>query len=125
MKKFKDMWKSGLDAHFVVHTNAGQAWVHLHVRLGHAPGPLPQHQPRQSDLPKLRRACNGPSRQRSFAARELNKESEINSVSADVEKVLNAAKKDIETIDDQVEQLEVTNSQRFKLNKLLQQLVIR
>ena len=53
VKKFKDLWQSGLDAHLVVDTHAGQAWVDLSVQLGHAPGPH-QHQPHQPDHQKLR-----------------------------------------------------------------------
>ena len=48
VQKFKQLWHSGVDAHLDLHTHAGQAWVHLHVRLGQAPGPLhlhPQPQP--------------------------------------------------------------------------------
>ena len=42
VKKFKDLWKAGIGAHLDVDTFAGEAWVGLPVRLGHAPGP-PYH----------------------------------------------------------------------------------
>ena len=54
--KFKQLWKTGLDAHLDLHTHAGQAWVSLHVRLGHA-----QDQRHQGNYFKSR---NGLSRQR-------------------------------------------------------------
>jgi hypothetical protein len=60
VKKFKDLWKSGIGAHLDVDTYAGEAWVGLRVRLGHAPGP-PHHQVHQQSREKSR---NGPSRQR-------------------------------------------------------------
>lgn len=35
IKKFKDLWKCGFDAHLDVDTHAGQAWVGLRVGLGY------------------------------------------------------------------------------------------
>jgi hypothetical protein len=58
IKKFKDLWKSGIGAHLDIDTHAGEAWVGLRVRLGHAPGP-PHYQVQVQE-----RARNGPSRQR-------------------------------------------------------------
>ena len=57
IKKFKDLWKSGIGAHLDIDTHAGEAWVGLRVRLGHAPGP-PHYQVQVQE-----RARNGPSRQ--------------------------------------------------------------
>jgi len=58
IKKFKALWKSGIGAYLDIDTHAGEAWVGLRVRLGHAPGPPDQvHHPRE-------RPRNGPSRQR-------------------------------------------------------------
>ena len=37
IEKFKHLWQSGLDAHLDLETHAGQAWVGLRLRLGHAP----------------------------------------------------------------------------------------
>ena len=60
VKKFKELWKAGIGAHLDVDTFAGEAWVGLRVRLGHAPGP-PHHQVHQQATLKSR---NGPSQQR-------------------------------------------------------------
>ena len=60
VKKFKYLWKSGIGAHLNIDTHAGEAWVGLRVRLGHAPGP-PHHQVHPQTREKSR---NGPSRQR-------------------------------------------------------------
>ena len=54
--KFKQLWKTGFDAHLDLHTHAGQAWVSLHVRLGHSQ----EHRHQRYD----NRSRNGPSRQR-------------------------------------------------------------
>ena len=62
--KFKQLWHSGKDAHIDIETHAGQAWVGLGARLGHAPGPL-HHQPHSTPLP---RKNDSPSRQRRRAA---------------------------------------------------------
>ena len=60
--KLKHLWHSGVNAHLDVHTHAGQAWVHLHVQLGQAPGPLhPVFPPR--------RKKHSPSRERRRARR--------------------------------------------------------
>ena len=80
LKKFKDLWQSGLDAHIVVETHAAQSLVDLCVRIGHATGPS--------------RQCR---RARRSAARQQNEESE--SIREEVEKVCNAAKRDIGTLD--------------------------
>ena len=60
VQKFKQLWYSGLTAHLDLDTHAGQAWVGVRVRLGHAPGPLhiPPH------FPSSRKTRDGPSRQR-------------------------------------------------------------
>ena len=70
LQKFKQLWYSGLDANLDLHAHAGQAWVGLRVRLGHAPGPL--HQP--PNFPEQRKARNGPSRQRRRARREVSRQ---------------------------------------------------
>ena len=67
IQKFKQLWHSVVDAHLDLHTHAGQAWVNLHVRLGHAPGPL--HLQPQSNLPPKPKSRNSPSRQRRRAKR--------------------------------------------------------
>ena len=54
--KFRQLWKTGFDAHLDLHTHAGQAWVSLHVRLGHS-----QEHRHQRDYYKAR---NSPSRRR-------------------------------------------------------------
>ena len=57
--KFRQLWRAGYDAHLNVNSHAGQAWVGLHVRLGHAQGPL-----NQDHVKNVNKARNGPSRQR-------------------------------------------------------------
>ena len=64
--KFRKLWKSGEDAHLEVECHAGQAWVGLHVRLGHEPGPL---QPQHHFPHTAKRTRDGPSRQRRRARR--------------------------------------------------------
>ena len=64
ISKFKQLWQAGLDAHLVVESKAGKAWVHLHVPLGEAFG-LAHEVPKS----KLRNK-NSPSRQRRWARRE-------------------------------------------------------
>ena len=69
--KFKQIWKSGQSARLNLETEAGQAWVGLHVRLGQAPGPLhqgPQHHQAEN------RTRDSLSRQRRRARREAERE---------------------------------------------------
>ena len=69
--KFHQLWNAGLNAHLNVKTHAGNAWLTLHLDLGHAleplgSGPQPQHVPVQPA------ACGGPTllrRQRRAVAR--------------------------------------------------------
>ena len=120
VKKFKDLWQSGLDAHLVVDTHAGQAWVDLLVRLGHAPG-LQQHQPHQPGLQKLIKVRNGPARQhrraRQNAARLQNEESENKSIREEDEEVPNASKKDTENVDAPVVQAEADKLEENEIAK--------
>ena len=125
VKKFKDLWQSGLDAHLVVDTHAGQAWVDLLVRLGHAPGPQ-QHQPHQPGLQKLSKVRNGPARQhrrarrnaaRRNAARLQNEESENKSIREEDEEVPNASKKDTENVDAPVVQAEADKLEENEIAK--------
>ena len=62
IRKFKELWKSGVGAHLDIDTHAGEAWVGLRVRLGHVPGP-----PHHVKLPRKTR--DSPSRQRRRARR--------------------------------------------------------
>ena len=55
--KFRQLWRAGYDAHLDVKSHAGQAWIGLHFRLGHAQGPLYQDH-------NVNKARNGPSLQR-------------------------------------------------------------
>ena len=55
--KFKQLWKSGQDAHLDLESHAGKAWVGLRLRLGEEPGPSQK----PSKLPK---ATSSPSRDR-------------------------------------------------------------
>ena len=72
VQKFKQLWYSGLTAHLDLDTHAGQAWVGLRARLGHAPGPL--HIP--SRIPSPRKTRDGPSRQRRRARRATSRQEE-------------------------------------------------
>ena len=56
VEQFTNLWKSGYEAHLDAHTYAGEAWVHLHVRLGQA-----QVNHLNSSLSRNR---NGPARER-------------------------------------------------------------
>ena len=40
VQKFHQLWNAGLNAHLELDAHAGNAWVSLHLQLGHAPGPL-------------------------------------------------------------------------------------
>ena len=40
LTKFRCLWNTGFDAHLELDSHAGQAWVSLHVRIGHALNPL-------------------------------------------------------------------------------------
>ena len=67
--KFKYLWTAGYDAHLDINSHAGQAWLGLHVRLGHAHGPLNQDLPRN-----FNRSRNGPARQRRREKRAADRE---------------------------------------------------
>ena len=67
VKKFYQLWNAGHTAHLDVDTQAGQAWVGLHVQLGHAPGPL-HHQPHPPFF-QVQKKVASPSRQRRRARR--------------------------------------------------------
>ena len=76
ISKFYQLWHSGHEAHLDLDTKAGQAWVGIRVRLGHAPGPL--HQQENFHLPQ--RTRNSPSRQRrrvKHAAERQEKDEEV------------------------------------------------
>ena len=60
VQEFKDLWKSGLDAHLDVHTSAGEAWVSLRVHLGQVHGRSQEVNPHFT----RKRNRNGPSRER-------------------------------------------------------------
>ena len=62
VNNFKELWKSGRSAHLDLDTHAGQAWIGLRVRLGHAHQPHHEHQSRTRNSPsrqrrRLRRAA--------------------------------------------------------------------
>ena len=68
--KLKQLWQSGEDAHLHVETHAGEAWVSLHVKLGHGQ----DHQQQHSVQPHLPRNRNGPYRQRRRARRAATRQ---------------------------------------------------
>ena len=51
VRKFHQLWNTGLNAHLNLDAHAGNAWVSLHLQLGHAPGPLHHHQPVPTFVP--------------------------------------------------------------------------
>ena len=59
INKFRQIYHAGLDAHIAVDAHAGEAWVHLRVRLGQAPGPL-----YEAPLKTKGKIRNSPSRHR-------------------------------------------------------------
>ena len=77
IQKFKHLWHSGVNAHLDVNTHAGHAWVHLHVQLGQAPGPLhpqayqPHHRKKDSPSRQRRRARRAEGRQNKKPAEEV------------------------------------------------------
>ena len=89
------MWKAGIGAHLDVDTFAGEAWVSLCVRLGHAPGP-PYHQVHQQPRPKSR---NGPSQQ----WRRERRAEERNQLKAEEASKVETEKVDAENKSDSVE----------------------
>ena len=72
--QFKNLSKSGLDAHIDAHAHAGQAWVSLHVRLGHVNAEDPGKGVHEKVLTKNR---NSPSRQRRRICRAAEREAAL------------------------------------------------
>ena len=66
VEQFRNLWRSGYDAHLDAHTHAGEAWVNLRVRLGHA-------QVSHSDFTSNNRNRNGPARQRRRSRRSAER----------------------------------------------------
>ena len=91
VQKFNCLWSAGLDAHLTVEAHAGQAWVSLHLRLGHPPGPLqfiPPKQTRNSPARHRRRARREADRkQKAEEANEENYEETVVSGVVDTEQV--------------------------------------
>ena len=78
LEQFKILWKTGLDAHLDAHTYAGQAWVSLHVRLGHA-----HEEHSEKDVKKkfsAKKNKNSPSRQRRRIRRAAEREAVQNKI---------------------------------------------
>ena len=63
--KFKYLWSAGLDARLNIETTAGQAWVSIHLRLGHPPAP--------HHVMPSRKTKDNPARQRRRAQREAER----------------------------------------------------
>ena len=93
--KFKGLWNSGLDAHLELNTHAGQAWVNLRVRLGHAPGPMQPH------FPHEKKSRNGPARQRRRTKRAAEKAAKTEEVEHGAEEATSSTTE--VTVDDTVE----------------------
>ena len=74
-----------MNAHLDVRTHAGEAWVSLHVQLGHAPGPL--HHQLHPTFPPSPRSKNSPSRQRRRARRAAARTEKVEEASKVSEKV--------------------------------------
>ena len=60
VKKFKNLWTSGYDAHLDINSHAGKAWIGLRLRLGEYPGGEPVYNHGNPHYGNR----NGPSRQR-------------------------------------------------------------
>ena len=100
VEQFKNLWKSGYEAHLDAHTYAGEAWVHLHVRLGQAPVNHP--------FTSLSRNRNGPARERRRSRRAAERAAKTsNSSNTDLESMLPNAEEASEVIvaDDHVTEL--------------------
>ena len=69
MVKFRKLWKSGVDAHLEVECHAGQAWVGLRLRLGHAEALHPHHHGVGKETPSKKRR-----RERRTAERQVKEE---------------------------------------------------
>ena len=105
VEQFKNLWKSGYEAHLDAHTYAGEAWVHLHVRLGQAPVNHP--------FTSLSRNRNGPARERRRSRRAAERATKTsNSSNTDLESMLPNAEEASEVIvaDDHVTELVVKNT---------------
>ena len=87
VKKFEQLWHSGLNAHLDLDTQAGNAWVGLRVQLGHAPGPL--HDPFPSANERM---TESPSRKRRRTRREAARNKKTDQVTlGEAEKATNEA----------------------------------
>ena len=69
VQKFKQLWKSGLQAHLDLDSNAGQAWVGLRLHLGDDPGG-PLHRVSHPNR-------NSPSRDRRRERRAAEREEKV------------------------------------------------
>ena len=101
--KFNQLWRSGKSAHLNIDTHAGEAWVGLRVRLGHAPvhQEVYHNKSRTRDSPSRHRR-----RVRRAAAREVveaEKASDEETQSEDTEERAGKA-----TIEEHIEVLDVT-----------------
>ena len=101
IQKFRSLWKSGLDAHLDVDTSAGQAWVGLRVRLGHAPGPHPGIPPHVTAYQKKNR--DGPSRQRRRFRRAADRAAQAGEAESLEVNENNAEEANLENLDDEPE----------------------
>ena len=103
VKNFKRLWQSGISAHLDLDTHAGQAWMGLRVRLGHATGPHHQHQGHQKGGTR-----NSPSRQRRRERRAAAREKVAEEVPRDEGEAENEA---TTVIDNEVNQKEEASKQ--------------
>lgn len=110
VSKFRHLWRIGCDAHLDINAHAGQAWLGLHVRLGHAPGPL--HQDPTNHFNKSR---NSPSRQR---RRERRAAARKEAVAAQVTRTegQDVASENTDTNIDIIEEVTETDVSREKLS---------
>ena len=65
VRKFKDLWHSGLDAHLDIDAHAGEAWVGLRVRVGGSPNTF---------CPKSEKSRDSPSKERRRVRRAAMRE---------------------------------------------------
>ena len=92
--KFNQLWHSGMSAHLDMDTHAGEAWVGLRVRLGHAPVPI-HHS-------NLQRTRDSPSRGRRRERRAAQRnQAHVGQTDADAEEAA-AESVDVEIIEENI-----------------------
>ena len=88
VRKFRQLWSAGFCAHLDLDSNAGEAWVGLHLKL--SPGLI-----QQQDVPAYcRQKFDSLSQQRRRARRSASRQSQENSSIEATGKVVTSAKEE-------------------------------